>query len=286
MTESTAVGVRSMIAPLHRVVLRVPSTTGDFAGAGWPETPDADALLRQHREFADALRGLGVDDVVVLDPTPGAVDATFTYDPVFVTGRGLIELDQLKPARAGEPPVLADDLARLGAGRVGALTGGAHADGGDLLWLDEQTVALGRGYRTNPEAHRQLTRLLAEEDVRTVSFDMPHAGGRDEVLHLMSVVSLVREDLAVVYEPFSPVALLEALDDRGIEWVAVSDEEYLRLGSNVLAVEPGRVVIFDGAPRVTADLAALGVDVTVVSADQIALGTGGPTCLTRPLLRG
>jgi N-dimethylarginine dimethylaminohydrolase len=82
------------------------------------------------------------------------------------------------------------------------------------------------------------------------------------------------------------VALLEALEQRGVEWIAVSDDEYQQLGSNVLAVAPGRAVIFSGAPRVVADLRAHGVEVTVVDADQIALGTGGPTCLTRPLLRG
>src|SRR6185312_1562798 len=130
---------------------------------------------------------------------------------------------------------LAADLARLGVPTIGALNDGAHADGGDLLWLDQHTLAMGRGYRTNALAHQQLTRILAEEEVRTVSFDLPHAGGRDEVLHLMSVVSPVREDLAVVYEPLAPVPLLEALEERGMRWVAVSDHEYERLGSNVLA---------------------------------------------------
>jgi dimethylargininase len=284
MTASTSVGVRSMIAPLRRAVLRTPATTGDFRAAGWPRDPDADQLLRQHVAFADALRGLGVE-VEVLDASERAVDAVFAYDPVFVTGRGMIVLDQLKPARVGEPPALARDLAALGAPTIGALTGGAHADGGDLLWLDDHTLAMGRGYRTNAAAHEQLTRMLAEEDVATVSFDLPNAGGRDEVLHLMSVLSPVREDLAVVYEPFAPVPLLEALECRGVRWVAVSDDEYEQLGSNVLAVAPGNAVIFSGAPRVVADLRAEGVEVTVVDADQIALGTGGPTCLTRPLLR-
>lgn len=279
-----AFGVRSMIATLHRAALRTPSTTGDFASAGWPKDPDPDLLLAQHAAYAEALRGLGVE-VDVLEPMPGAVDATFAYDPVFVTGRGVIVLDQIKPARVGEPPVLGRELSELGLPVIGTLSGTAHADGGDLMWLDESTLALGRGYRTNAEAHRQITELVAPEGIETVSFDLPHAGGRDEVLHLMSVVSLVREDFAVVYEPLSPVPLLEALEERGIGWVAVSDEEYDALGSNVLAVGPGRAVIFSGAPAVVAGMEAAGVDVTVVHADQIALGTGGPTCLTRPLHR-
>lgn len=277
-------GVRSMIATLHRAALRTPATTGDFAGSGWPRDPDPAALLAQHASYAETLRGLGVE-VDLLEAIPDAVDATFAYDPVFVTGRGVIVLDQIKPVRAGEPPVLGRELEALGLPVIGSLTGTAHADGGDLMWLDESTLALGRGYRTNAEAHRQITELVAPEGIETVSFDLPHAGGRDEVLHLMSVVSLVREDFAVVYEPLSPVPLLEALEERGIGWVAVSDEEYDALGSNVLAVGPGRAVIFSGAPQVVAGMEAAGVEVTVVDADQIALGTGGPTCLTRPLHR-
>lgn len=277
-------GVRSMIAPLRRAVLRVPATTGDFASAGWPKDPDPELMLRQHADFAAALRRLGVEVEVL--PATDAVDAVFAYDPVFITGRGLIVLNQLKPARAGEPPVLAADLNQLGVETIGELTGDARADGGDMMWLDERTLGLGRGYRTNVAAHEQLTRILAAEDVRTVSFDMPHGGGQDAVLHLMSVVSPVRADLAVVYEPLAPVPLLEALEQRGMRWIAVSDEEYEQLGSNVLAVAPGQAVIFSGAPQVVADLEAAGVTVTVVEADQLALGTGGPTCLTRPVLRG
>jgi N-dimethylarginine dimethylaminohydrolase len=284
MTGPNAFGVRSMIAPLRRVVLRAPATSGDFATAGWSRDPDAELIRRQHDDFAAALRGLGVQ-VDVLGASDGAVDAVFTYDPVFVTGRGMITLNQIKPARVAEPATLAGDLGGLGIEDVGALTGNAHADGGDLMWLDEDTLALGRGYRTNAAAHEQLTRMLAAEGVQTVSFDLPHAGGRDEVLHLMSVVSLVREDLAVVYEPLAPVPLLEALEQRGVRWIAVSDEEYELLGSNVLAVRPGQVVIFTGAPDVVAALRAAGVEVTVVEAGEIALGTGGPTCLTRPVLR-
>lgn len=277
-------GVRSMIATLHRAALRTPATTGDFKGAGWPRDPDPAALLAQHASYAETLRGLGVE-IDLLEAIPDSVDATFAYDPVFVTGRGVIVLDQIKPVRAGEPPVLGRELSELGLPVIGSLTGTAHADGGDLMWLDESTLALGRGYRTNAEAHRQITELVAPEGIETVSFDLPHAGGRDEVLHLMSVVSLVREDFAVVYEPLSPVPLLEALEERGIGWVAVSDEEYDALGSNVLAVGPGRAVIFSGAPGVVAGMEAAGIEVTVVHADQIALGTGGPTCLTRPLHR-
>lgn len=276
--------VRSMVAPLRRVAVRTPATTGDFLGAGWRELPDPERLLAQHSAFVQTLRSLGTH-VDVLPPAEGLVDACFSYDPVFMTGRGIIGLQQAKPAREKEAELLVADLESLGVPLVGRLTGDARADGGDMFWLDENNLAIGRGYRTNKAAHEQIAALLAEEGATIVPFDLPHDKGPAHVLHLMSVISPVREDLAVVYEPLAPVALIEALADRGIRHVPVSHEEYDRLGSNILAVAPGKVVIFEGAPDVVAALEAEDVEVTVLEADQIALGDGGPTCLTRPLLR-
>jgi len=274
-----------MTAPLRRVAVRgLPQHADPVAEAGWHRTPDRDLAATQHAAFVAALEASGAD-VEVLLPTEGLADSCFVYDPVFVTGRGMVVLRQAKPVRSAEPPLLATELAALGVPEVGRLTGDARADGGDLCWLDERTLAVGRGYRTNAAAHVQLRRLLAEEGVEVLSFDLPHDRGPGEVLHLMSLVSPVAERLAVVYEPLAPVALLEALTERGIRWVAVSGEEYAALGSNVLATGPGKVVMFDGAPNVTASLRDEGVEVTVVDCSEFAVGDGGPTCLTRPLLR-
>ena len=275
-----------MTAPLRRVAVRgLPQHADPVAEAGWHRTPDRDLAAAQHAAFVRALEAAGAD-VEVLLPTQGLADSCFVYDPVFVTGRGMVVLRQAKPVRSAEPPLLATELAALGVPEVGRLTDDARADGGDLCWLDERTLAVGRGYRTNAAAHAQLRRLLAEEGVEVLSFDLPHDRGPGEVLHLMSLVSPVAERLAVVYEPLAPVALLEALTERGIRWVAVSGEEYAALGSNVLATGPGKVVMFDGAPNVTAALREEGVEVTVVDCSEFAVGDGGPTCLTRPLLRG
>lgn len=275
-----------MTAPLRRVAVRgLPQHADPVAEAGWHRTPDRELAAAQHAAFVRALEASGAD-VEVLLPTEGLADSCFVYDPVFVTGRGMVVLRQAKPVRSAEPPLLATELSALGVPEVGRLTGDARADGGDLCWLDQRTLAVGRGYRTNAAAHAQLRGLLAEEGVEVLSFDLPHDRGPGEVLHLMSLVSPVAERLAVVYEPLAPVALLEALTERGIRWVAVSGEEYSALGSNVLATGPGKVVMFDGAPNVTAALRDEGVEVTVVDCSEFAVGDGGPTCLTRPLLRG
>ena len=284
MTLATAFGVRSMSADLRRVLVVRPSTTGDFAGAGW-RVPDAEALLREHDGFVALLDRLGVQ-VVVAEAPEGMVDACFAYDPVFVTGSGAVELRMRKPARRDEPAFLAAEVEKAGVPVVGRLTGDATADGGDMCWLDDRTLAVGRGYRTNAAAHAQLAEILDREGVTVERADLPHHRGAAHVMHLMSVVSPVTPDLAVVFEPLAPVPLLEMLSERDVRTVPADPDELDDQGCNVLAVRPGVVVMADSAPRTRATLARAGVEVHTYAATEINKGDGGPTCLTRPLLRG
>jgi N-dimethylarginine dimethylaminohydrolase len=191
-----------------------------------------------------------------------------------------------KPARQDEPAFLVAEVEKAGVPVLGRLTGPATADGGDMFWLDESTLAVGRGYRTNAEAHRQLAELLAPEGVTVERADLPHHLGAAHVMHLMSVVSPVAPDLAVVFEPLAPVPLLELLADRGYRTLPADPGELDDQGCNVLAVRPGVVVMADSAPRTRATLEQAGVEVHTYTASQVNKGDGGPTCLTRPLLRG
>ena len=281
---TAAFGVRSMTAPLHRVLTVRPTTTGDFAGADW-RTPDGAALLREHDGFVELLGSLGVE-VVTAEAPDGMVDACFAYDPVFVTGSGAIELQMRKPARVDDPAFLIAEVEKAGVPVLGRLTGEARADGGDMFWLDETTLAVGRGYRTNAAAHAQLQELVAGEGVTVERADLPHHLGAAHVMHLMSVVSPVAPDLAVVFEPLAPVPLLEMLTDRGYRTVACDPEEFDAQGCNVLAVRPGVAVMADSAPRTRAALEKAGTEVHTYAATEINKGDGGPTCLTRPLHRG
>lgn len=284
MSADSAYGVRSMSAPLRRVLVVRPATSGDFAGAGW-RTPDTSALRREHDAFVELLDGLGVE-VVVADAPDGLVDACFAFDPVFVTGAGAVELRMRKPARVDEPAFLVAEVEKAGVPVVGRLTGDATADGGDMCWLDETTLAVGRGYRTNRPAHAQLAEILGREGVTVERADLPHHLGAAHVMHLMSVVSPVAPDLAVVFEPLAPVPLLEMLAERGYRTVAAHPDELDDQGCNVLAVRPGVVVMADSAPRTRAALEKAGAEVHTYPANEINKGDGGPTCLTRPLLRG
>jgi dimethylargininase len=278
-------GVRSMVAPLRRVLVRRPATTGDFAGADWRQ-PDPELLDRQHDQFCQLLADLGCD-VEVAAAADEMVDATYVRDAGMVTGRGAVLFQMAKPARADEPPLLGTALEAAGVPVMAELSGPARADGGDIIWLDERTLLVGRSYRTNAAGVHQLREILAAEDVVVGSADMPHDRGPEHVLHLMSVISPVADDLAVVYPPLAPVPLMEELAVRGVRIVAVPASEYETMACNVLAVRPGVVVMLTGNPQTRAALEAEGCEVHVYDGSEISLkGDGGPTCLTAPILRG
>jgi len=279
----TDFGVTSMTTNLRRVAVRPPSARGDYEVAHWAQPLDMSLLVDQHAAFVELLAELGCE-IDVLDPADDMPDAIFTYDPCFVVGNGFIEFQGAKQARTGEPPLLAAELEARGIPRIGRLSGDATADGGDFFWLDDSTLAVGRSYRTNDEAIEQVRSMLGPE-VSIEAFDLPHDQGPEFCLHLMSVVSPIRDDLAVVYERLAPVRLLEALRSRGVELLALPDEDYGSLGCNVLTVRPGVAVIASGNDATVQLLRNHGVEVHVYEASEISKGEGGPTCLTRPLLR-
>jgi len=277
-------GVRSMVAPLRRVLLRRPTASGDFTAADW-RIPDPGLLVRQHDRLCQLLADLGCA-VELAEAADGMVDATYVRDPGMVTGRGAVLFQMSKPVRAGEPPLLGTALEAAGVPVVAELAGPAMADGGDIIWLDDRTMLVGRSYRTNAAGIQQLRDIMAAEDVVVRSADLAHDRGPGHVLHLMSVISPVAADLAVVYPPLAPVPLMEELAARSIRVIAVPAEEYQTMACNVLAVRPGVVVMLDGNPETRAALTAAGCEVHGYDGSEISIkGDGGPTCLTAPILR-
>jgi len=274
-----------MVSPLREVLVRTPTTTGRFVeDGGWRE-PDRAALLDEHRRFVDLLRRLG-STVHVADPVDGLVDAVYMHDPLIMTPHGAIVLRMAKPIRAPEPAHARRDLERLGVPVLGELTAPGVADGGDKVWLDAKTLLIGHGYRTNQAGIDQIRDLLTPHGVDVLSFDLPHYEGPGAVLHLMSVLSPIAHDLAVVYEPLAPVRLLQFLESRGIRWIPVSEREMLTQGANILTIKPNVVVLAAGNPEIEAALREAGVEVNVFNGANVAVkGDGGPTCLTAPLTR-
>ena len=278
--------IQTMTAPLRRVFVRRPPTdVSRWREYGWRAEPDAARLLAEHEGFCDALAQAGAE-VVVGEPTQsGNVDAIYVFDPALTSNAGAILLRPGKESRRDEVAAIRGDLEANGIPIAVELTAPAVAEGGDSLWLDDTTLVVGLGYRTNAIGAAQIAVALPTIDVLTV--DLPHHRGRGEVLHLLSLISPVDDDLALVYLPLLPVRLVQLLEERGVRMVKVPDEEFGSMGCNVLALAPRVVLALDGNPGTRSRLEAAGVEVRVYTGEELSRkGDGGPTCLTRPLARG
>jgi N-dimethylarginine dimethylaminohydrolase len=262
----------------------------DFAAADperwhYAARPDAALAAAEHDRLVALLEGDGVEIIRHEQPMPGLADAIYVHDPVIVGERGTIVLRMGKELRRGEEAALAGALAAAGVPVVGALAAPAVAEGGDLLWLDPGTLAVGQGFRTNRLALVQLAALLP--GVELIPVELPYGAGPAACLHLMSLISIVDHDVAVVYRPLMPVMFLELLEDRGFRLIDVPEEEMATHGTNVLAVSPGNCIMLENNPVTAAALAAAGCRVRTYPGNEITLkAEGGATCLTRPVLRG
>ena len=274
-----------MTGRLERVLVRPPlqEDGARWREYGWRAAPDHSEAAAEH----DALRGLledaGAEVVLSESSADGNPDAIYTYDPALVADDGALLLHPGKECRRGEVAAMAEDFERAGVPRAGELQDPEWAEGGDCCWLDERTLLVGCGYRTNEAGIARLRALLPEVEVS--AYDLPRWRGRGEVMHLMSLISPLAPDLAVVYAPLLPTRLAQLLEEREIELVEVPDEEFERMGTNVLALAPRVALAVEGNPRTRERMERAGVEVLTYRGDELSKGDGGPTCLTRPLLR-
>jgi dimethylargininase len=283
-------GAQSMTAPLRRVVMRRPGealAAADPATWHYASAIDLEAARRVHDAFADALRAWDVEVLYHDEPLPEHADSVFVFDPALVTDRGSILLSMGKELRRGEEEPLGRTLQACGVPIHGRLVGAARCEGGDTMWLDHDTLAVGRGFRTNAEGVQQLRELLAQLGVTVLDYDLPYFTGPEACLHLLSLISTVDEDLAVAYPPLMPTAFWAELKRRGMRLLEVPEEEFLHTqATNVLCVAPRRVVMLAGSPVTQGLLEAEGCEVVTVPGEPLSLkAEGGPTCLTRPVWR-
>ena len=274
-----------MFGTLRRVLVRTPlaEDAERWRDYGWRAAPDHVAAAAEHERLCEILEVAGAE-VVVSRHDPGNPDAIYVYDPVLVGAEGAVLLRPGKEGRRGEPTAIAASLAAADVPVATRLEEPVLAEGGDTVWLDERTLLVGIGYRTNSAAVPALADAFP--GVEVIAFDLPHWNGSDEVMHLMSFLSPLDGDLALVYPRIAPVRLLELLAERGIAIVEVPDDEFETQGPNVLALGPRRALALDGNPETRRRMELAGVDVVVYRGEEISRkGDGGPTCLTRPLLR-
>jgi N-dimethylarginine dimethylaminohydrolase len=275
-----------MTAPLREVLVCPPGMA--FARAfdepelGFLHAVDIERARREHEALSEALTGLGVN-VHVLEADGPTGDAVYVFDPMLVSDRGVIMLRSGKATRVAEGPALEDWAHAHEIPVHGRIEAPGTVDGGDTFWLTPNLLCVGRSLRTNQAGYEQLAEI-AGGDVR--AFDVPYATGPAECLHLLSLISPVSDELAVAFLPQLPSGLYDLLRDRGVGLVEVPEQEMPTLGCNVLAVEPGVVIMPEGNPITQRALLDHGCEVHTFPAGEIGVnGSGGPTCLTRPIYR-
>jgi dimethylargininase len=286
VTQIDAFGAQSMTAPLREVLVKRPGPAFgkafDDPAHGFLHPVDLRVAQREHDRFVELLVGLG-PTVHELGEESESPDLVYQFDPLLITDRGAIALRAGKPGRRGEELLVEAWVNAREIPTLGRIEAPGTIEGGDTFWLRPDLLCIGRTLRTNQAGARQLATIVGG-DVR--SFDVPYWRGPAELIHLLSVISPVTDDLAVVYLPLLPVGLWQLLGDLGIRLIPVCDDEFPTLGCNVLAVRPGVVILAEGNPATAAALARAGCQVHTYPATEIGLnGSGGPTCLTRPLRR-
>lgn len=287
--ETQQWGGHSMVWPLERVLVYPPVEPA--SEASWEEFGYLRAMrhlqaVEEHDAFRQLLRDAGVDVLTGEIDDPMLQDAIFPFDPVFTTDAGAVLTRMGKPQREAEVDLAARTMAELNIPIAGRIEPPGMLEGGDCLWIDEHTLAIGAGYRTNDAGIEQMAAIVKPQGVEIVRVGLPHWNGPAECLHLLSLISMIDEDLAVVHLPLMEVPFIQLLRERGIEMVEIPENEFVTQAPNVLVTAPRRCIMLRENPVTAAKLEQAGCQVTLYKGNEISHNrTGGPTCLTRPLLR-
>ena len=285
----TRYGCQDMVSPLRTVLVKRPDTAFAVADpAAWHYTgrPNLEIAQQEHDGLVALLWQGGAEVIYHDEYLPEHADAIFAFDPSLVTDAGAIILSMGKEKRRGEEAAMARCYEKIGVPVLYTLHGNARAEGGDLLWVDHDTLAVGLGFRTNVEGLRQLREALEPSGVTVIPVELPYYTGPEACLHLLSLISIVDYRIAVVYPPLMAVPFWQELQRRGFTLIDIPEEEFLTMGPNVLALAPKKCIMLEGNPITKRKLEDAGCEVMTYRGNEISLkAEGGPTCLTRPVWR-
>ena len=284
--------VSSMILPLQKAALKRPGQSlksADPEKWHYSNYFDRDKVDSVHESLVSHLKSRGVEIFWINGDDQGNADSVFAYDASLMTPAGAILMSLGKKLREGEQELHKEFYEDNGIPILGRITGNGKAEAGDTVWLDDKTLIIGRGFRTNLQGAVQIQSLVADLGIKCHIFDLPFHRGSQACLHLMSLISIVDTKKALVCLPFLPVSLWQFLKKKEYELIPAPLEEFESsdtLSTNVLATSPGECLMIKGLPKTYCVLKSYGIKVEVFEGDALCLGCeGGPTCLTRPLLR-
>ncbi len=287
-------GCQDMTSTIRRVLIKSPENAyknqvnidSQYQDLNYFGKPDFVRSLEDYESFRSILKKSGVEihDLPADDIT--SLDSIYTHDPCLISNSGVVLCSMGKILRKKEPEMISKYFKSLNIPIIGKISTPGKLEGGDIVWIDNRTVAVGVGYRSNLEGIAQLKEILSDDVDEIIPVHLPHWTGPSDCLHLMSNISPINRDLFLVYSKLLPVSFREYLLDRGIKLLEVPDDEYESMGCNVLAIAPKKVIMIEGNDVTKNLLEKEGVDVSTYPGLEISYkGAGGPTCLTRPFLR-
>jgi N-dimethylarginine dimethylaminohydrolase len=285
----------SMVGALERVLVCSPRTAGwnepEYAARwrdlGFHHAPDFERAQAQHDALCRELATAGAEVIELAPAVDLSIDAVYTHDASLATDFGLIVMRPGKANRVAEGPHHSSFCETLDIPTLGQIIPPGTTEAGDIVWLDTNTLLIGHGYRTNADGIRQMRDLLAPKGVDVLSAPLPYGAGPSACLHLMSLISLIDEHTALVDLPWLAVETVELLKSRGFTFIEIDPSERDTLACNVLALGGKRLLAIEENHRTNARLREAGFDVRTFPGGELCVnGGGGPTCLTRPLLRG
>jgi N-dimethylarginine dimethylaminohydrolase len=293
LTETRSNG-HSMVAPLQRVLVCSPRSAGwDQPGCaaqwqklGFHHAPDFATAQAQHESLCRELQTAGAEIIALPSDPALTLDAVYTHDASLATDYGIIVMRPGKTNRLAEGPLHAKLCEAISIPTLNTIAAPGTTEAGDILWLDSKTLLIGRGYRTNAAGIQQMLEILAPKQIDVLSAPLPYGPGPSECLHLMSLVSLLDDHTALVDLPWLAVETVELLQSRGYNFIEIDSSERETLACNVLALGNNRLLAIAENEKTNARLRAAGFDVRTFPGSELCInGSGGPTCLTRPLLR-
>ena len=285
-------GVSSMVSRLKTVGMLKPMKALRRADPNkwhYGNAFDPAKIDSNYSAFTKILSNLGVE-ILWMKPLKNEIaDSVFTYDASFMTQNGAILLSPGKSLRKGEEKIHEEFYINNNIPILGKLSGLAIAEGGDMFWVDKETLVIGKGFRTNQNGIEQIKMMLNPFNIKVISFDLPFFNGPKACLHMMSLISIVDERKALVCISLLPIGLVRLLEKKGYEFIETPEDEFISskgLNINLLAIKPGVCAMISGFPKTKEALEEKGVTVHTFDGNSLCIGCeGGPTCLTRPILR-
>jgi N-dimethylarginine dimethylaminohydrolase len=288
LTLQSEVGRISNVVLKHakKAFIDIDKVELEWRALNYSSRPNFSQSLYEYDEFADLLTSVGIETHYLDENRSTSLDSIYVRDASVVCDKGAILCNMGKEARTGEPAALELAYKDAGIPIIGAISGDGLLEGGDVVWIEERTLLVGQGYRTNAEGIRQFRELVGDCADEIFVAQLPHWLGPMDVFHLMSILSPVDGDKVLVYAPLLPALLYQLLLDKGFTLIEVPEDEFDNMACNVLALSPGKCLMLSGNPKTRNLLEKVGIEVFEYGGFEISRkGAGGPTCLTRPTFR-